>query len=110
MILHVIPARRRFEVSRVSMSLSRQNLCCGRELERRQLRLGLALHCPRLESNGQDSAGHDKSREAHAHGEGEHGVQLVVLDGLDNGAGLQKIVSLSAFSNKRDTRGYLHSA
>lgn len=91
------------------MSLSRQNLCCGRELERRQLRLGLALHSPRLESNGQDSAGHDESRESHAHGEGEHGIQLVVLDGLDNGAGLQKIVSLVAFFNKHEHCD-LHSA
>ena len=92
------------------MSLSRQNLCCGRELERRQLRLGFALHSPRLESNGQDGASHDESREPHAHGKREHGVQLVVLNGLDNGAGLQNIVSLSAFSIKRGTRGYLHSA
>jgi len=82
------------------MYLSEQNSRCGRELERRQLRLGLALHCPRLEGNRQDSAGHDKSREAHTDGEGEHGVQLVVLDGLDNVAGLQKIVSLIAFHQR----------
>lgn len=60
----------------------------GRELEGRDLWLRLALHCPRLKSDGQDNAGHDKSRKTHTHSETEHGVQFVKFYRLHNGASL----------------------
>lgn len=56
-----------------------------------QLRALLALHRPRLKRDVQDHQGHDEGREAHADGEGEHGVQVVKLHGFDHVAGLSGV-------------------
>lgn len=60
----------------------------GREAERRGLRRHLALHRPRLDGNHAHLPRHDERGESHGHGQGEHGVQLVVDHCVDHVPGL----------------------
>lgn len=63
--------------------------CLGGELVGRDLGARLAFHCPCLESDDQDLAGHDEGRQSHADGEGKHRVKFVVFHGVDHGASLE---------------------
>lgn len=53
-----------------------------------QLGALLALDGPGLERDGEELKCHDEGCEAHPDGEGEHGVDVVELHGLDHVAGL----------------------
>lgn len=48
----------------------------------------LALHCPRLDCNGQNHQRHNEGREAQSHRKGKHSIQLIKLHGFDHLAGL----------------------
>lgn len=56
---------------------------------RSQLRPRFLLDSPGLDGNGKNFQCHDESGKSHADGEGEHGVEVVVLDRLDHVTSLE---------------------
>lgn len=84
----IVNYRIRCQLLALAAEISRGS-SCGEAESGRQLGRSFSVDRPRFEGDGADLHRHDEGGEAHAHGEREHRIQIVVDHHIDDVLGLR---------------------